>query len=339
MTNEENMARAEARVQRDPGTVVRASLLLLALLSVVVAGGCGRDAPEGAGDGAGSGSARDGGIEGAPRVVASIFPIADLARSLVPPGVDILTLLGPATSPATFDPTPGAVRDVQRARLLLSVGGGLDAWTGALLETAPGARSVTLLEGVPLRGNGHGEGTGNPHLWLDPIRTRDLLVRRIADALAETFPADREGIRERERILVDTLTALHDEILRATASLPHRAFVASHAAWTYFAERYDLVQVGVIHEHPGQETSPRGLVDLVDRARAADVPVVFSEFQIPDVGARALAGELGVPVVPLDPLGGPGVPERDSYPALLRYNTAQLVLGLGRVAPSDGSDP
>ncbi|MFP3947781.1 MAG: metal ABC transporter substrate-binding protein [Gemmatimonadota bacterium] len=336
MTDGKNMGRAEARVQWDPG--IRRTALVLALLSAAAVGSCGPGAPGGEDGREGrSGASPEAGVAEGLRVVASIFPVADLTRSLADPGVEVLTLLGPATSPATFDPTPGAVRQVQGARLLLSMGGGLDAWTGELLETAPDARSVTLLEGVPLRGNGHGEGTGNPHIWLDPVRTRDLLVPRIADALVEILPEDREAIRARQRALSDSLTALDEEIRRATAFLPHRAFVASHAAWTYFAERYDLVQVGVIHEHPGQESSPQGLADLVTRARAADVPVVFSEVQIPDVGARALADELEVPVVPLDPLGGPGVAERDSYFALLRYNTGQLVLGLGRESPSEGS--
>lgn len=263
------------------------------------------------------------------RVVASVFPVADLVRGVGGIDVEVRTLLGRGASPATFDVTPRTLREVEGARVIFAVGGGLDAWALRLTDVAPDARTVTLLDGIPLEDDGHGEGTGNPHLWLDPVRTRDLLLPRIADALVEAIPHARSRIRQREGALADTLTALDAEIRRDLAGLPHRAFVASHPAWTYFAERYDLVQVGVVHEHPGQEPSPQALARIIRRARELRVPVVFSEPQIPDVGARALGGELGVPVLALDPIGGSGVGGRNSYVALLRYNTRQLVRGLG----------
>lgn len=299
-----------------PGPARSLAIAVLVLGSAAT-GSCGPDEPPPGVDSGG--------------IVASIFPVADLVGRVAGPDVPIATLLGPGASPATFDPTPRAVRQVEGARLVVSMGGGLDAWTGELLDMAPGARSVVLLEGASLLDDGHGEGTGNPHVWLDPVRTRDLLLPRIADAVAEAFPESGDGVRARARALADSLTALDDEIRRGTASLPHRAFVASHAAWTYYAERYGLDQVGVIHEHPGQESSPREVAGLVRRAREAGVSVVFRESQIPDVGARALADELGVPVVSLDPLGGPDLEDRNSYLSLLRYNTGQFVLGLGTV--------
>lgn len=321
MSDGRNMARLSGGVQ----SARRLLPVLLLVGACAGAAGCGAGGPSGE--------------ETSNRVVASVFPVADLVSSVAGPGVSVATLLGPGSSPATFDPTPRALRQVERARLVISVGGGLDAWTRELLAMAPGATSVTLLEGVPLHADGHGEGTGNPHIWLDPVRTRDVLLPRLSSALRAAFPDLEAEIRDRSRILGDSLTALDAEIRRATSSLPHRAFVASHAAWTYFAERYDLDQLGVVHEHPGQESSPRELAGLVRRARVAGVPVVFRESQIPDAGARALADELGVPVVSLDPLGGPGVEGRDSYLALMRYNTGQFVRGLGVVRAGESSTP
>lgn len=313
---------------RLPAGVQPARRLLPSLLLVVLCAGA-----------AACGSGGPSGEDAERRVVASIFPVADLVASVAGPGISVSTLLGPGSSPATFDPTPGALRQVERARLVFALGGGLDAWTLDLMEMAPGASSVTLLQGVPLHDDGHGEGTGNPHVWLDPVQARDLLLPRISEALSTAFPDLEEDIRQRTETLADSLTALDGEIRRATSSLPHRAFVASHAAWTYFAQRYDLIQVGVVHEHPGQESSPRDLADLVRRSRDAGVPVVFRESQIPDAGARALADELGVPVVSLDPLGGSGVEGRDSYLALMRYNTGQFARGLGVIRPRESPTP
>lgn len=262
--------------------------------------------------------------------MSTIFPVADLARRVGGDDVRVSALLPPGASPVSFEMTPGTIRDVRDARVILLVGGGLDSWARELVDGAAGARPVTLLEGLELRGRGRAASTGNPHVWLDPVRTRDHLLPRIVQALARAAPESRDRIEDRGRALADTLTALDREIRAALRPVAGRAFVASHPAWVYYAERYDLRQVGVVHRRPGQEPSARELARLVDEARAAAVPVVFGEPQVPDAAARALAAELSVPVLPLDPLGGPEVEGRDSYTALMRYNTAQFVRGLGR---------
>jgi len=267
--------------------------------------------------------------EGPPRVVASIFPVADLARRVGGGAVEVEVLLPPRASPATFEVTPREIRTAAGAKLHLAVGGGLDAWATALVEGISGLRVVVLTEGMELAGGGHGEGTGNPHVWLDPVRVRDELLPRLFDALVAVAPDSARAMGVRSAALADTLTALDREIRAALGGTPTRAFVATHPAWSYFADRYGLREVGTLHRHPGQEPSARYLAELVDEARKAGVRAVFSEPQLAGTAARALAAELGVPVVVLDPLGGPGVEGRDGYLELLRWNTLQLVRGLG----------
>jgi ABC-type Zn uptake system ZnuABC Zn-binding protein ZnuA len=41
--------------------------------------------------------------------------------------------------------------------------------------------------------------------------------------------------------------------------------------------------------------------------------------------AKALARETGARVGMMDPYGGPGVPRRESYADLMRYNVTELV--------------
>ncbi|HSR41688.1 MAG TPA: metal ABC transporter substrate-binding protein [Longimicrobiales bacterium] len=304
-------------------------LACLVLLAAPVTTACG---PRGGGERAPE--------EGPPRVVASIFPVADLARKVGGEAVDVEILLPPRASPATFEVTPREIRTVSGARLYLAVGGGLDAWATALVEGSSDLRVVVLTDGMELIGEGHGEGTGNPHVWLDPVRVRDELLPRLFDALVAVVPDSARAMGVRSTALADTLTALDREIGAALGGTPTRAFVATHPAWSYFADRYGLREVGTLHRHPGQEPSARYLAELVDEARAAGIRAVFSEPQLAGTAARALAAELGVPVVALDPLGGPGVEGRDGYPELLRWNTRQFARGLGGSAgASDLSDP
>lgn len=266
-----------------------------------------------------------------PVVVASIYPVGDLLRLLADDLVRVEVLLPAGASPATFDVTPKQLRDLQDGSLFFMIGGGLDEWMARLTGGAEGAgRVIRLSDGIPLLEGGGHEGSGNPHVWLDPILVRDHLLPEMADALAGISPAVAAYVRPQELRLADSLTSLDQEIRAQLAPLTHRSFLSTHAAWSYYAARYGLEEAGVIHAHPGQDPSSRELAHLLTEARDHEIHCLFTEPQLGETAARALATELSLPTCMLDPLGGPGVPERDGYFQLLRFDTRQFARGLQR---------
>jgi zinc transport system substrate-binding protein len=268
-------------------------------------------------------------VEQRPVVVASIYPIGDLVRILAQDMVRVEVLLPAGASPATFDVTPKQLRDLQDGSLFLMIGGGLDEWVSRLTEGSDRATPlVRLSDGIPLMEGGGHEGSGNPHVWLDPILVRDHLVPRMRDALAQVSPELASVIGPRADSLADSLTSLDGEIRAALDPLDHRAFLSTHAAWSYFAARYGLVEAGVIHAHPGQDPSSRELAHLIEEARDHQIDCLFTEPQLGEVAVRALATELSLPTCMLDPLGGRGLEGRNGYFQLLRFNTRQFVRGL-----------
>jgi len=279
-----------------------------------------------------------------PVVVASVFPIGDLVQQMAGDAVRVEVVLPPGASPATFDVTPRQLRDLQGAALFLMIGGGLDEWISDLPEAADASVPVVRLsDGIALLAeeeteegdeaeeddHAHDHGSGNPHIWLDPILVRDQILPRLEEALVEALPEAAELIIAGGNRLTDSLSALDQEIREALAPLEARGFIATHSAWSYFAARYELEEAGVIHAHPGQEPSSRELAGLLAVARAHGIRCLFTEPQLGVVAARALADELSLPICMLDPLGGPGVEGREGYLQLLRFNTQQLVAGLG----------
>ena len=88
----------------------------------------------------------------------------------------------------------------------------------------------------------------------------------------------------------------------------------------------------MIHSHPGQDPSSREMAHLLDEAKEHSIDCLFTEPQLGEVAARALATELSLPTCMLDPLGGEGLEGRDGYFQLLRFNTRQFIRGLGRGA-------
>jgi len=270
---------------------------------------------------------------GAPVVVVTIFPVADLAARVAGDALQVETLLPPRASLHTWEATPGQIRSLRHAVGYVTVGGGLDGWLEGLGEDTPGLETLRLTDGMALRRGGHtpaGDETGDPHVWLDPILVRDQLIPRLTAFLAELAPgAQADGVRARGAAVADSLTALDAEIRSELAALPRRGFIATHEAWRYFAARYDLHDLGSLYEGPGHEPSAQGLARLVDAARATGLRAVLTEPQLAETAARALADEVGAEVVLVDPLGGPGLPGREGYFQLMRFNARAFARALG----------
>lgn len=296
----------------------------LTLLLVLLASGTGCEAgPEAA--------ARDDTLG----VVASLHPIASLIREVGGEAVSVRTLLPPGAHPDSYEATPRMAEALSGADLVIRVGGAVDDWLGSRGR----ADHLVLTEGIALRGRDHdhgrerARGSGNPHVWLDPILVRDAVLPLLAERLSSLAPDAGPDFHRRARAFADSLTSLDAEIRALLRDVPVRVFVAAHPAWTYFADRYDLEEVGSLHPSPGTELGARELARLVDAARGRGGAAVIAEPQLGRAGVDALARELGVPVEVADPVGGEGLDGRDDYLSLMRYNARAFARALGAVRP------
>lgn len=301
-------------------------------------------------------------------VIATIFPLADVAKNIGGDRVEVSSLLPGGASPHTFEPTPRQMGQVAGARVVIQVGAGLDDWVGKLTGVAGKEHlRVAVTEGVHLRAGGHHHpvetghthghhhdghshdfepaggaagtgsehgheyGFGDPHVWLDPVLVRDEIAPRIFAALCQAAPEDTDYFAANLESFQAELTGLHEELTELAGRLEIRHFVAYHSAWGYFADRYGLVEVATVEEAPGKEPSPAWIITVVETARAHKAGAIFAEPQFSTKAAEVIAAEYGARVLILDPLGGEDIPGRDSYLNLMRYNAAVLAEGLCRV--------
>ena len=160
----------------------------------------------------------------------------------------------------------------------------------------------------------------NPHFWLDPIRVRDVLVPVLTERLMAADPAGKAYYEKRRQDFHRRLTALDQEIRAELGKAKTRKYIAFHAAWPYFAERYGLEKVAVVQEFGGEEPTPREVANLVRDARAAGVGAILVEPQLNPRVAQTIAAEFGAGTVVVDPVGDPGDAARDSYEDLMRFN-------------------
>jgi zinc transport system substrate-binding protein len=281
------------------------------------------------------------------QVAASIMPLADFCREIGGDKVEVQLLIPPGASPHTFEPSPGILTGLTKAKVLVYIGGGLEPWIDKFLKAlkdqkpavVAATRGLDLIKEIPKhtkavdslerqhrhpekaemgQGHPHADGAGNPHIWLDPILAQDI-CRRIAAAFIHMDP-ENKGLYEAQltRYLAK-LSELDQTITAATNGFQLRQFVGFHPSFTSFARRYQLEEVGIIEVAPGREPTPRALQNIMNAIQHYGIRVIFSEPQFSPRLAEVLAKEAGVSVLSLDPIGG-RPPYGDDYLKLMQYN-------------------
>jgi len=284
---------------RDTNRRVACALAATLLLAV---------APLACGDG--SGTETDG-----VTVAVSVLPHAWLVERIGGEHVTVVTLVGPGESPATYQPTDQLVSEAMRARLLFRTGVPFERgpWLAAVKRA--GVITIDLRAHVPLRdmeAHDHGEEEGHaedepdvsaegkdPHIWLAPALLRRQAMTA-ADALAAADPEHAETYRANFEALDTELAALDGEIRQKLENLPTRRLYVFHPAWGYFCDAYGLTQVPI--EIEGKDPSERELTEIVKRAKADDVKVIYVQPQITGRAVTAVAEAIGARVERLDPI-------------------------------------
>ncbi|MBU2621565.1 MAG: metal ABC transporter substrate-binding protein, partial [Proteobacteria bacterium] len=177
-------------------------------------------------------------------------------------------------------------------------------------------------------GKPHSEETfANPHIWLD-VEIAKSMVKRIVIALASVDSGHALYYEERGIKYIAELDRLDQTIYKETGKFKIKQYVAFHPAWDYFARRYGLESVGVIESVPGKSPTPLDIKNIVGNIKKHGVKAVFAEPQFNPKVAEVIAREAGIKVLMLDPMGGPGIKERESYIDIMKYNLAVLQEGM-----------
>lgn len=279
-----------------------AAIGVLAMIAVIAAIGCGGEDK----------------AESTERLVAfvTVAPHEYLVERIGGSLVDGETLVPEGQSPHTYEPTPQQIAQLERADVYFRVGLAVEnRIIGRVAEMIGDERVVDTREGLALReieGHHHeGEeaaedqgaehGSADPHIWLDPVLAK-IQAKTMAGALARLHPEHRETIEANLRLLEHDLDSVDAQIRTLLEPLRGRAVYVFHPAYGYFTDRYGLRQVAI--ESEGKEPSARELAELIDRAAADSVTVVFVQRQFARKTAQAVADAVGANIVILDHLSG-----------------------------------
>jgi zinc/manganese transport system substrate-binding protein len=280
------------------------------------------------------------------RVVASFSVIADMVRVIGGGDIQLSVLAGVGEDVHAYQPTPGDVRALAQARLIVVNGLGLETWMDHRLIRSSGTQGTIVVASdgvkpIPARTHRHDPREAqeqprqppryDPHAWHSLTNGR-IYIANISRALAQADPAGAARYRERAQAYDADLARAHGEVRTTLDRLPswRRRIVTSHLAFAYFGEAYNLTFYAPHGNNAALAPADKSVAKVTKRMKYEAVQAAFEEYgmdpallqQVVRDGGGQILGTLYADT--LSPPGGPA----DSYLKMVRCNAGVLVAAL-----------
>lgn len=298
-----------------------ASALALAVATLT---GCGTDR---------SSAASNGKLD----VVAAFYPFAYVAQQVGGNDGAVVDLTKPGAEPHDLELTPRQVAAISEADLAIYLKGFQPSVDEAIQQNRP-AHTLEVSTVVPLTrpvspdeqggGQDRSQPAGDPHIWLDPTRLATV-ARAVGEQLAAADPPHAADFRARAAALVTRLDGLDTQLRDGLRNCRQKAFVTSHAAFGYFAERYGLEQIAIAGLSPEAEPAPARIQQIQREVEERGITTIFFETLVSPDLAETIARDTGATTAVLDPIEGIKDPSRDDYFSVMRANLGALRKALG----------
>ena len=226
-------------------------------------------------------------------VAVSILPQRFFVKKIAEDKVNVVVLVPPGYNPATYEPRPSQIAQVERSCVYFAIGVPFEkAWLKRFVRLNKELIIVHTDEGIK-------KINGDPHIWLSPPFVKKQ-VETIAKWLKKIDPPNKNFYENNLREFLLQIDALDREIADILKSKKGRPFLVYHPCWGYFAERYGLRQIAI--EEEGKEPSVLKLAKLISYCKRAKIKAIFVQPQFSKKSAHIIAKELGIKIIAIDPL-------------------------------------
>lgn len=319
--------------------------ILFPLLTVMlVLGGCGSKATSDPSPG------KDGASDKL-QIVATFYPMYEFARQVAGDAAEVTLLVPAGVEPHDWEPSAKDMARIHNADVFV-YNGIVENWAEKALSSTKNDKRIVVEashnlpllkpaegeEAEPGEGGGDshaGDGEGHdhavdPHVWLSPLLAQ-MQVAAIVEGLCQADPNRALQYVENATAYQTKLAALDSEYRAALDGLTHRAFVTQHAAFSYLAREYNLVQKPISGLSPEREPSPDKMAEIIQFVRENQVKTIFFETMVDPKIAETIAKEVKAETAVLNPIEGLTAEEKangDDYMSIMRRNLQELTKAL-----------
>jgi len=227
--------------------------------------------------------------------------------------VNVQVMLPPGASPATYEPTPKQLVNLERSEIYIKVGHPNflfeKKYFKVINNTNKNMKIINMSEGlsyIKMSNHDHDHdhdhqdlSEDDPHVWVAPYAVR-LAVDNICNGLCDLIPSlEKEFILNRDKFIKE-INDLDRNIKATLKNIPQKKFMIFHPALGYFAKEYGLTQIAI--ETGGKEPSPSRIARLIVDAQNEGIRVILVQKGFSKDSAQVIARQIHGRVVEIDPL-------------------------------------
>ncbi|MGL5272073.1 MAG: metal ABC transporter solute-binding protein, Zn/Mn family [Phocaeicola sp.] len=242
------------------------------------------------------------------QIMVTMEPLRYFTEAIAGETYKIISMVPDGNSPETYDPIPQQLIELAHCEAYIKIGyiGFEVSWMDKLTQNNPQLKVFDTSKGIDLIKDSEHEhhvncnhpGGVEPHTW-SSTKNAIIIADNIFEALCKLNPTQKEFYQHRLDSVKQLITVTDQEIRKHLVDADS-TFLIYHPALSYFARDYGLTQISI--EENGKEPSPAQLKKLIERCREAKAKVVFVQQEFDTRNAEVIAKEIGVEVVPINPL-------------------------------------
>jgi zinc transport system substrate-binding protein len=171
-----------------------------------------------------------------------------------------------------------------------------------------------------------GHGDFNPHVWLDPIYSKEMAAV-IRDSLVEKMPQNKETFNQNYQQLANELDQLHSEFESTIQDAKHRNILVTHAAFSYWEQRYGIEQISISGLSTTNEPTQRELEEIITLSDDLGLHYILFEQNVQSKLAEIVQEEIGARALPVHNLGvltKENIKDKETYFSLMEQNLESL---------------
>ena len=237
------------------------------------------------------------------RIGVTLHPYYSFVKNIVGDFADVVPLIGEGFNPHAYKPQPIDIKNATKLDALVLNGIGHDEFAFEILAASNMKGKIPLIyanQGVsliPIAGTSAAEKTVNPHTFIS-VTASIQQIFNIRNSLMKLDPENAKVYRKNASRYVRRLRSLKAGFMKKLAGLENLEFRCAtiHGGYDYLLQEFGLQVTAVIEPGHGLKPTASQLARTIDRIKALNVDVIFTEMNLSDKYIDTIHNETGIRV-------------------------------------------
>lgn len=240
--------------------------------------------------------------QGKIQVVVSFNAMREFVEAVGKDKVEVKTIIPNGTEPHEFEPKPKDLENLNKAKIFVYNGLGMESWVDksvkaadnkdlVVVEAAKGFGAIKNTDEDEIKEHGQND----PHVWIS-LKGAEFEAKNIKEALVKVDSSNKEYYEKNYKDFSTKLSSLQDDYKKKFDTATNKNFVTGHAAFAYLCEDFGLKQNSVEDVFAEGEPTTKKMEELIKYCKENKIKTIFVEDMVSPKVSETLAEEVGAKV-------------------------------------------